>query len=88
MEEEYDFSYSSLQLLHTATNSSLLLLKRQNSSLCVLSSSVNHRNGAKTMMRIIPSLSLWSLPPIENTKKERHQKSFWGVMYNTKISIR
>ena len=85
MEEEYDFSYSSLQLLHTATNSSLLL-KRQNSSR--VSSFVNHRNGAKTMMRIIPSLSLWSLPPIENTKKERHQKSFWGVMYNTKISIR
>ena len=64
----------------------LIILKRQNSSR--VSSFVNHRNGAKTMMRIIPSLSLWSLPPIENTKKERHQKSFWGVMYNTKISIR
>ena len=64
----------------------LIILKRQNSSR--VSSFVNHRNGAKTMMRSIPSLSLWSLPPIENTKKERHQKSFWGVMYNTKISIR
>ena len=56
----------------------LLIIKTTKlSSLCV-SSSVNHRNGAKTMMRIIPSLSLWSLPPI-TARKKRDTKRASGV---------
>jgi hypothetical protein len=47
----------------------LIILKRQNSSR--VSSFVNHRNGAKTMMRIIPSLSLLLSPTHRKHEEKR-----------------